>query len=481
MSNRFVLPLETPVDATGAPYPGGKLFFYASGTSTKLNTYNDPDLAAPHANTNPVVLDSAGRFPNAIFLQNLAYKVVFSPSTDTDPPTSPIWTQDPVYTSDYSAQAKFKSGSGSPNGVVAGTAGSATISADSYWDYTNNILYICTTTGTASTAVWTAINAASAAAVVPAPQGYLTLTSGTPIIPSDVTAATTAYYTPYNGLIVPIYNGTSFIPTSIVSELQLTLTSSYVASNIYDFFIFSLNGVATLGTGPSWSAGTSGSITAGSCARGTGVGGAALTKLQGLWTNAVSMTTRYGNGTTTTTVAANQGTYVGSIFVDGTNGQVSCYRSYGQSRKWGIWNAYNRNPINLQVGDSTATWTYNSATVRASNASTANSATSFCGLAEEEITSNFTQAIKGLSFSTTIGEGPKGAIGWNSTTTVSGLAGFGGISAASNALISPTATYVAAPALGINVITCLEASTAGVTATFGGTQGNMQMIVNYRG
>jgi len=347
MPNRFVLPLETPVDATGAPYPGGQLFFYASGTSSKLNTYSDPDLDISHANTNPVVLDSAGRFPNAIFLQNLAYKVVFAPATDSDPPTAPIWTQDPVYASDYSTYAQVKSVNGSPNGQLAGNAGSATILASMAWDYANNILYVCTTTGTASTAVWTAVNAATAANVVPAPQGRLTLTSGTPVLTGDVSAATAVYYTAYNGDDVPIYNGTSFVPQSIVTELQLTLTSSHVANNIYDFFIFSNSGVVTLGTGPSWSAGTAGSIVAGSCARGTSTGGAALARLQGILTNAVSMTIRYGDGTTTTTVSANQATYVGTMYVDGTNGQVSCLSSYGQNRKWGIWNAYNRVPIML--------------------------------------------------------------------------------------------------------------------------------------
>jgi hypothetical protein len=55
--------------------PGGSLAFYASGTSTPLATYSDSALTSP--NTNPVVLDAAGRAGN-IFLQNLAYKVVLS-------------------------------------------------------------------------------------------------------------------------------------------------------------------------------------------------------------------------------------------------------------------------------------------------------------------------------------------------------------------------------------------------------------------
>ena len=473
MSNRFVLPLETPVDATGAPYPGGKLFFYQSGTSTKLDTFSNSALTI--ANTNPVILDSAGRFPNAIFLQNQPYSVVLSPSTDSDPPTSPIWTQDPVYTSDFSTAAQFTSGSGSPNGSVAGTAGSATIKASAYWDFTNNILYICTTTGTATTAVWTAVNASSAAAVVPPPQGYLTPVSGTPIITSDATAVTAVYYTPYIGLLVPIYNGTSFVPTSIVSELQLTLVSSHAASNIYDFYIFNLSGVPTLGTGPSWSAGSGGSIAAGSCARGTGSGGAALARLQGINTNAVSMTMRYGNGTTTMVVAPNQGTYVGTLFIDTTNGQVTCNRSYGQSRKWGIWNAYNRTPTYLKAGDSATSWSVTSATFGAQHSNTANSLTVLVGLQEERLDLDFhyTGTISALPATNPFDV--NAGVGYNSTTSpvVTAHAQRQLGTSTLTTVDSVNARYVTLPTIGINAVTMLEASNASITTTvLGGEASN---------
>lgn len=77
------------VDANGLPYAGAKMFFYAAGTTTKQDTYSN--AAGSSANTNPVVLDSAGRA--TVFLQPLTYDVVLAPSTDTDPPTSPIWTR----------------------------------------------------------------------------------------------------------------------------------------------------------------------------------------------------------------------------------------------------------------------------------------------------------------------------------------------------------------------------------------------------
>lgn len=465
MANRLSNPNEQFCDATGTPYAGGSLTFYASGTTTPLNTYSDKNLTI--ANTNPVVLDSAGR-AGSIFLQNLAYKVVLE-----DVNLNVIWTMDPVYASDFSTVAQFLSGSGSPNGSVAGSAGSATIPASSYWDFTNQILYICTQTGTTSTAVWTAINSGSTVTSTPTPDGYLTPTSGTPIIPSDVTAATNVFYTPYTGNLIPIYNGTSFI-TFTFAELNLSI-STLSSNTIYDVFVFSNSGVVTICSGPAWS-----NVTAGSCSRGTGAGTTQLSRVNGIMVNAVSMTAK--NGSTTYTIPANQATYVGSLFIDGTTGQITCHRSYGQSRKWGIWNAYNRVPIVLQAGDSTASWTYNTGlTIRASNNSTANSLTTFTGLAEEIYNLQFNQAVSvqnGVSSPEAIV-----GIGWNATNAFSGTTGklIVGSSTGMTIEANIVATFVQSPSIGINVVTSCEESANAVSNSFLGTQANMVLTGQWRG
>lgn len=69
-------------DLSGEPLAAGRVFFYSAGTSTKIDTYSDSDLSTP--NTNPVVLDSAGRA--TIFLGPNTYKVVVATSTASDPP-----------------------------------------------------------------------------------------------------------------------------------------------------------------------------------------------------------------------------------------------------------------------------------------------------------------------------------------------------------------------------------------------------------
>ncbi len=71
-----------------------KLFVYSAGTTTKVTTYTDVDLSS--ANTNPIVLDSAGRCDIYLPVPG-SYKYVLTTSGDSDPPVSPIWTQDNIF------------------------------------------------------------------------------------------------------------------------------------------------------------------------------------------------------------------------------------------------------------------------------------------------------------------------------------------------------------------------------------------------
>jgi hypothetical protein len=79
----------------GIPATGAKVFTYAAGSSTKQNTYTDEGGLT--ANPNPIILDARGEPPNDIWLtEGQSYKFVFTASTDTDPPTSPIRTIDDI-------------------------------------------------------------------------------------------------------------------------------------------------------------------------------------------------------------------------------------------------------------------------------------------------------------------------------------------------------------------------------------------------
>jgi hypothetical protein len=67
-------------DANGAPLTGGLLYSYLSGTTTPVTTYTTRDGTAN--NTNPIVLDAAGRTPAEIWLDGgVLYKFVLKSST----------------------------------------------------------------------------------------------------------------------------------------------------------------------------------------------------------------------------------------------------------------------------------------------------------------------------------------------------------------------------------------------------------------
>lgn len=112
----------TPVlhfdDANGAPLSGGKLFTYAAGTTSPISTYTNSGGATQ--NTNPIILNTRGE-ANVWLTPGALYKFVLSPSTDTNPPTNPIYTVDNI--------SAGGGGSGSPEYTGAVVTGSSVILA----------------------------------------------------------------------------------------------------------------------------------------------------------------------------------------------------------------------------------------------------------------------------------------------------------------------------------------------------------------
>lgn len=458
---------------------GYRVFFYESGTQTKLDTYSDPD--GDTANANPMTLDSDGRFPAAVWGQNRDYKVVLAlPVSEdaADPPSTIVKSQDPVRSNDLTTFMEMKVGSGNPNGHVAGTAGSAGVTPTGYWDFTNAIEYRCTTTGDEAGAIWTALNASAASPSVPAPQGYLTPVSATPDITSDQTAVTQLFYTPDRGNLVPIYNGATFTPTEI-AELMLNLVSQHAANTIYDVFCFSNSGVVTLVTGPAWN-----SSTAGSSSRGTGASTTELARVKGLFTNAVDITGR--NGSTTYSIGANLATYLGTILIDGSAGQLSFHRGFGQSRRWGAWNAYNRRRVALKVGDTTTSWTYQTNTVRASRNDATNCAYCLNGLASGQTEGAIFQLVNpNGGGATTVA---RVGFGVNVTNAFTGMVAEteqafnlgGGGSYSSKLQLAAGGAF--GPELGLSKITMCENAPGGGSGnavTFYGSESNMMMRLSF--
>lgn len=78
------------LDNNGVVLSGGKLYTYDAGTTTPRATYTSASGAV--ANTNPIILDSAGRVAGEVWLtSNVNYKFVLKTSDDVT-----LWTNDDI-------------------------------------------------------------------------------------------------------------------------------------------------------------------------------------------------------------------------------------------------------------------------------------------------------------------------------------------------------------------------------------------------
>ncbi len=81
MAATLLIPPFRALDASGNPYSGAKLYFYASpGTTTPVDVYTTAALSVTHAN--PVVADAGGKFANIYGSSAVAYRAVMKDSTD---------------------------------------------------------------------------------------------------------------------------------------------------------------------------------------------------------------------------------------------------------------------------------------------------------------------------------------------------------------------------------------------------------------
>lgn len=208
------------------------------------------------------------------------------------------------------------------------------------------------------------------------PGGRLTLQSGVPVMSSTVNS-TTIYYAPYVHPFVPIYNGSSVQMYQYTAGLADTVGLSYPMANaavwpnnnMFDVFATLVGGAPVLCT-VQWT-----SLTA----RATG-----LAVFGGMLTNAATTTART-NSTTTITLSANQGSYLGT-FNTVNDGQAiwlfGTAASGGGGANLGIYNYYNQVLINTIVTDNGAPYTYTSGIVRPGRGSFGNAISFVQGTSE---------------------------------------------------------------------------------------------------
>ena len=317
----------------------------------------------------------------------------------------------------------FRTNAGNPNGAVAGNSGNP---ASVIWDTTNSKLWVCTTTGIASAAVWTAgyqgifadtntwsgqNNFSSAtgaigltAGPIAAPGGRLTLASNIPVLQYDTTA-NVIYYTPYLNNFASLYDGTAWTTWGF-SQLSQALNdttkspAASAANSGYDVFLWNDAGTLRATRGPAWT-----SVAVGSANRGTGAGTTQLVRVNGTWMNANSIT----NGP-----AAQRGVYLGSFQTNASNSvdwvSSPAAASGGNNPRLNLFNYYNRvNVCCTVLSSSYSSPGTNSWTAAGAN----NKATFFFGMNEDIVSATL---VLQSNWS-----GQYAAIGVNSTSSPSGI------------------------------------------------------------
>lgn len=262
--------------------------------------------------------------------------------------------------------------------------------------------------------------------------GRLTLSPGVPVSVADITGATTLYFSPYQGNVVAVYNGTSW---EIISFTEISISFPATTNTNYDVFVYSSGGTLTL------------ELTA--------------------WTNdttrATALTTQ--NGVLVRTGATSR-RYVGTVRTATASGQGED----SATRRF-VWNYYHRIRKFMRVTDSTDSWGYSTATWRSANNSTSNRVQAVIGVQEALLD----LACYGGFNSTVLGSASVG-IGEDSTTAPdSGNIGLRGQTQA-NAFATVTAFLSKYPAVGLHYWQWLEVGVGSGTTTWygdGGVPGQM--------
>lgn len=310
-------------------------------------------------------------------------------------------------------------------------------------------------------------NGQAVSSPIAAPQGRLSLSSTAAVMTADAVAQTTVYYLPYIGQKVSVYNGASWGLQDIGSSgLSIALdnasghTGYHQSGKNFDHFVFNDSGTMRLGTGPAWSSDT---------VRGTGAGTTELQQLNGIWTNKNSITLRWGSASgNTTVVAANQATYVGSMraTADGQTGVAMkpAAGAGGSNPIVGLFNAYNRVPLKVLNQESTANWSYATATWRAANGSNSNRVSFIDGLQQISTKGQYD------TVATTAGANPAIQTGVNldSTSATPNVAHICNLITTGQNFIIAGRPEIFAPQLGFHFISAMEISNSSVSVTFQG-------------
>lgn len=262
-------------------------------------------------------------------------------------------------------------------------------------------------------------------------EGRLTLTSGTPVTTSDVTAAETIYFAPYRGNRIALYDGSNWYMRTF-TELSVDVPD---VTGMHDVFCYDNSGTP------------------------------ALEVL--VWTNdttrATALTTQ--NGVLVKTGATTR-RYLGS-FYSTTAGNGQTEDSFANRY---LWNYYNRTRRPMRVLEATASWTYTTATIRQANGATGNQLNFCIGWNEDAVEANVLVYHQHSAAAIAIAAG----IGLDVTNAfTTGNIGVYGLT--STAVSTPINSSLRCfPGVGKHFLAWNEYSTASGTTTWWGVTTNLQ-------
>jgi len=254
-------------------------------------------------------------------------------------------------------------------------------------------------------------------------EGRLTLTSGVAVSLSDVSAATTVYFTPFRGNKIGVYNGTAWSIFDL-TEINLSL-SGFAANTNFDIYVYDNSGTLTL-ENVAWTDDTT---------RAT-----ALILQDGVYVKSGEATRRY----------------LGTIRTTGITGQTE--DSAGGSitiAKRLVWNAYNRVSRPVLIYENTPSWAYSTSTWRRMNNNSNMKVDFVTGLSEDAI--DFSGFFSMISTSTPV---VGLAIDWTTGIPVDALYSFGAAGGAYGTVVIPMRRLVSA---GYHTLSPLEKGNTGAT------------------
>lgn len=283
------------------------------------------------------------------------------------------------------------------------------------------------------------------------PGGRLSLSSNFttppgPVMAADVSNAGTIYYSNYINSALYLWNGSAWTLFNF-TQLPLTLNSGqHTSGNLYDLFIFNNSGSPKLAAGPAWTNSTTRA--------------AAISYLDGLWTNSATITLTAG-GLSFPSQAANTCLYVGTFYA---NGNAQCTMQFtpnaasgGSNTILGLYNAYFQRHISSSSTDNNAGYTYAVAAWRPMDNNNNNRITVVDGLGQSHVRCAVSSLMAGSS--------ANGQIGITvDSVSASPKHGIGPVTGTSGANFPTVALEIFQPAMGLHFYQAMEIANSGTVS-----------------